>query len=392
MNKLLVVEDEVITSDLLRRYFEIVGYEVINALNGADAIKMAVEEQPRVVILDIMLPDTDGYEVCKQLRANEKTRHIPIIFLTQKDERRSRLDGLELGADDYITKPFDVEELRLRVHNILDRTGGTPLVDPRTSLPNMALIKERLPRLIDDPEAVFLDAQIEQYEAFGKQYGPVAANQVIRSTAKLIGDLLNEIDPARSFIGHPQDDHFLLGVPKDRVERVEKELPERFARRIVSFYDYPDQQRGEMKIGEKLVPFMSCVLVQVKAEKLQELVEPKGEPEAEKEPAEAPPAPVSESKEESPAAPEPEPDEPPEASEKEEKKEPDKPLILLPPESKGGAAAEDKAADAQSNGGKEAPDVKDEPTPEPVDKPEVEAAEEAPQPDSPSGPEESSAA
>ncbi|MBN1120247.1 MAG: response regulator [Anaerolineae bacterium] len=397
MNKLLVVEDEVITSDLLRRYFEIVGYEVINALNGADAIRMAVAEQPRVVILDIMLPDTDGYEVCKQLRANEKTRHIPIIFLTQKDERRSRLDGLELGADDYITKPFDVEELRLRVHNILDRTGGTPLVDPRTSLPNMALIKERLPRLIDDPEAVFMDAQIEQYEAFSKQYGPVAANQVIRSTAKLIGDLLNEIDPTRSFIGHPQDDHFLLGVPKEQVERLEKELPERFARRIVSFYDYPDQQRGEMKVGEKLVPFMSCVLVQVKAEKLKELIELRGEPEAKKEPAETAPEPEAveeslESKEESPVAPEPEPEETPAVSEKEEKKESDQPLILLPPVSKGEAAAEEKSADAQPNGGKEASDMSDESTSEAVDKPEVEAAKEAPQPDSSSGPEESSAA
>ncbi len=400
MNKLLVVEDEVITSDLLRRYFEIVGYEVINALNGADAIRMAVEEQPRVVILDIMLPDTDGYEVCKQLRANAKTKHIPIIFLTQKDERRSRLDGLELGADDYITKPFDVEELRLRVHNILDRTGGTPLVDPRTSLPNMALIKERLPRLVDDPDTVFLDARIEQYEAFSKQYGPVAANQVVRSTAKLIGDLLNEIDPTRSFIGHPQDDHFLLGVPKDQVERVEKELPERFSKRIVSFYDYPDQQRGEMKVDEKLVPFMSCRLERVEASKLQEIIEPAA-PAAEKKPAAVvaepepadPAIPESERREEAPAVPEPAPvdtpaaasdsskDEAPAAPGEEEKKEPPKPVILLP-ESRVEAAAEGESA-GQPNGGKEIPEKKED---------EVEAAKEVSQPDSPSDPEESSAA
>jgi DNA-binding response OmpR family regulator len=380
MNKLLVVEDEVITSDLLRRYFEIVGYEVINALNGADAIRMAVEEQPRVVILDIMLPDTDGYEVCKQLRANAKTKHIPIIFLTQKDERRSRLDGLELGADDYITKPFDVEELRLRVHNILDRTGGTPLVDPRTSLPNMALIKERLPKLVDDPDTVFMDARIEQYEAFSKQYGPVAANQVIRSMAKLIGDLLNEIDPTRSFIGHPQDDHFLLGVPRAQVERVEKELPERFAQRIISFYDYPDQQRGEMMIDEKLVPFMSCRLERVEAGKLQELIEPTA-PAAEKKPIEA----VAEPE---PAAPEPAPVDTLAASGEEEKKETSTPLILLM-ESKVEAAAEDKTAEGKPNGGREIPEEKED---EPVDRPEVEAAKEIPQPDSPSDPEESSAA
>jgi len=141
MNKLLVVEDEVITSDLLRRYFEIVGYEVLNAQTGGDALKLAEEHLPKVIILDIMLPDMDGYAVCRKLRSNEKTKDIPIVFLTQKDDRRDKLEGLELGADDYLTKPFDVEELRLRVHNIIGRIGGTPLVDPRTSRRNSSTSK-----------------------------------------------------------------------------------------------------------------------------------------------------------------------------------------------------------------------------------------------------------
>jgi CheY-like chemotaxis protein len=272
MNKLLVVEDETITSDLLRRYFEIVGYEVISALNGAEAIKMAVEHKPSVVILDIMLPDIDGYEVCKRLRADERTNRIPIIFLTQKDERRSKLDGLTLGADDYITKPFDVEELRLRIHRIIDRLGGTPLVDPRTSLPNMALIKERLPKLLDDPESLFLDIEIEHLDEFGKQYGPVAANQVIRSAAKIIGDLLHEIDPARSFIGHPRNNHFLLAIPRHAMERVEKELPSRFAKQAVKFYDYSDQTRGKMKMGEAFVPFMAFKILRISANALRSLL------------------------------------------------------------------------------------------------------------------------
>ncbi len=271
MNKLLVVEDEAITSDLLRRYFEIVGYEVLSALNGTDGIKMAEEHAPRVIILDIMLPDMDGYAVCRKLRGNPRTDKIPIIFLTQKDDRRDRLSGLELGADDYITKPFDVEELRLRVHNIIDRIGGTPLVDPRTSLPNMALIKERLPKLLDDPESIFLDVQLEQLEAFGKRYGPVAANQAIRSAARVIGDLLHEVDPTHSFIGHPRDDHFLLVTSKQSVSRVENELPERFGKNVKRFYDYPDQERGKMKVGDTLLPFMSFKVVRVSADALRAL-------------------------------------------------------------------------------------------------------------------------
>ena len=278
MNKLLVVEDEVITSDLLRRYFEIVGYEVLNAQTGGDALALAEEHLPKVIILDIMLPDMDGYDVCRKLRSSEKTKNIPIVFLTQKDDRRDKLEGLELGADDYLTKPFDVEELRLRVHNIIGRIGGTPLVDPRTSLPNMALIKERLPNLVDDPSSAFLDAEIQHFAAFEKQYGPVAANQVIRSAAKVIGDLLHEVNPKQTFIGHPRDDHFLLVVPKNALKRVESELPGRFAELSVRFYDAPDQERGKMKPDEgDEVPFMALKLTQVQADMLRLLMKPPDE-------------------------------------------------------------------------------------------------------------------
>ncbi len=274
MNKLLVVEDEVITSDLLRRYFEMVGYDVVNALNGTDAVKLAVEQKPEVIILDIMLPDMDGYTVCKKLRADARTDHIPIIFLTQKDERRDLLDGLGLGADDYVTKPFDVEELRLRVHNIISRMGGTPLVDPRTSLPNLDLMKQRLPKVLKEPDSVFLDVQVSQWIDFGKKYGPVAANQVIRGAAKIIGDLLHEVDPKNSFIAHPRDDHFLLAVKGDAaIQRVEKELSERFSSRVKSFYDETDVKLGKMQIDAKnLLPLMSLKMVRVNIDALKGLV------------------------------------------------------------------------------------------------------------------------
>jgi len=273
MHRLLVVEDEEITADLLRRYFEIVGYEVASALNGADAIRMARERKPDVIILDIMLPDMDGYEICKRLRSEERTEKIPILFLTQKDDRRDRLDGLGLGADDYITKPFDIEELRLRVHNIIARLGGTPLVDARTSLPSVDLIKERLPRLLEDPEIMYMDVQVEHLDAFGRQYGPVARNQVVRTAAKVIGDTLHELDPANSFIGHPRDDHFLVAFKRDHYGRMKEELPRRFEALIPNFYDYRDRERGRMHVGDDvLLPFMRLKLVRVHADALRPLV------------------------------------------------------------------------------------------------------------------------
>ncbi len=272
MNTILVVEDEEITSDLLRRYFNMVGYDVVNALTGKDAIQKAVDSKPTVIILDIMLPDMDGYEICKRLRSDERTDQIPIIFLTQKDDRRDRLDGLGLGADDYITKPFDIEELRLRVHNIISRLSGTSLVDARTSLPNMALIKDRLPRLLEDENSVFVNVQVLHIQAFTDKYGPVSQNQVIRSVAKTIGDVLHTIDPRNSFVGHPRDDHFLLAFSKEHLERVETELAERFSKNVRNFYDYTDAEAGHMIHGDKTVPFLDLKLFKVKPEALHALI------------------------------------------------------------------------------------------------------------------------
>jgi DNA-binding response OmpR family regulator len=269
MNKLLVVEDETITSDLLRRYFEIVGYSVLNALTGAAALEAAAAHHPAVIILDINLPDMDGYQVCERLRADPRTDHIPIIFLTRRGDRHDRLNGLRSGGDDYLTKPFDIDELRLRVHNIIDRMGGMTLVDARTSLPNTALIKERLPLLLAQPTSAYLDVQIEHLDSFAGQYGPVAANQVIRTTAKLIGDLLHEIDPRDSFIGHPRDDRFFIVARQAVIARVREGLDRRFREQVEKFYDPPDLARIKGHLGDGSGPLMSLKVVRVKAEALR---------------------------------------------------------------------------------------------------------------------------
>jgi CheY-like chemotaxis protein len=272
MNKLLVVEDETITSDMLRRYFEIVGYEVLASTTGLDAVRQAAEHQPKVIILDINLPDIDGYEVCRRLRSDQGTRQIPIIFLTRKDDRRDRLIGLELGADDFLTKPFDIEELRLRVHNIVGRMGGTALVDARTSLPSTTLIQERLPKLLDNAGSVFVDVEIEHLDVFGEGYGPVAVNQAIRSTAKIIGDLLHEVDPTESFLGHPNDNHFLIGIREQAAARVEKDLPSRFQNLRTKFYTETEMMRGSLMVKGQPRPLMDLKLTHIDGDAIQALL------------------------------------------------------------------------------------------------------------------------
>ena len=115
--RILVVEDDFDISNMLRIYFSGQGYEVQVAPRGGDALMLTRKQLPQLIVLDIMLPDMNGYDVCRELRSTTRTSHIPIIFLTQKDERSDKIAGLELGADDYITKTFDIEELKLRVKN-----------------------------------------------------------------------------------------------------------------------------------------------------------------------------------------------------------------------------------------------------------------------------------
>src|SRR5690349_13611448 len=169
--RILVVEDDFDISNMLRIYFSGQGYEVQVAPRGGDALTMTRKQLPNLIVLDIMLPDMNGYDVCRELRTTTRTSHIPIIFLTQKDERSDKIQGLELGADDYITKPFDIEELKLRVQGAIRRSERESLTDPRSGLPAGRLIEEQLRRIIREKDWALLDLRVNNFEAFKDVYG-----------------------------------------------------------------------------------------------------------------------------------------------------------------------------------------------------------------------------
>ncbi len=111
-SKILIVEDDLDVAEMLNAYFRVQGYEVFTVNWGEDGVRAAQTVMPDLMILDIRLPDIDGFEVARRVRSDRRTHEIPIIFLTEKREREDRLQGFEVGADDYITKPFDVQELQ----------------------------------------------------------------------------------------------------------------------------------------------------------------------------------------------------------------------------------------------------------------------------------------
>lgn len=243
--RLLIVEDDIDISAMLRIYFSSQGYEVDVALRGADALEKTRQVMPHLIVLDIMLPDFDGFEVCRTLRMNTRTSHIPIIFLTQRDERSDRLKGLEQGADNYITKPFDIEELKLYVQNAIARSERESLTDPQTGLPAGRLIEDELRKLIRQRKGwAFMDLRINNYEPFKDVYGFIAANDVLRFTAMLIGEVMDELGTPNDFVGHAGGDNFIVMTTEETASAVRQRLKTRFQEEVQTHYNFIDRQQG----------------------------------------------------------------------------------------------------------------------------------------------------
>jgi PleD family two-component response regulator len=238
---LLIVEDDQDIADMLNAYFRVQGYEVLVANWGEDGVKVSQNELPDLIILDIRLPDFDGYEVARQMRANRRTQDIPIIFLTEKRERDDRLRGLALHAEDYITKPFDIQELRLRVRNALRRNTRGSLTNPVTNLPEGDLVDERLRECQQEHGWGILVVTLDHFNEFRESYGFVASDDLLRAVAMMLHDTIREHGSPNDFLGHLAPNSFLLVIDSDSVDV----LKERIRKRMDVSMDYfnRDQDR-----------------------------------------------------------------------------------------------------------------------------------------------------
>lgn len=214
--KIFIVEDDIDLSEMLSAYFRVQGYEVLQATRGGEAISKIIETQPDLIVLDIRLPDDirqpgiDGYEVCRRLRQTRRTQNIPVIFLTEKREKEDKLAGLELGAVDYITKPFDIQELRLRIRNVLRRTRMNTLMNPVTGLPEGLLVREKLEEMLAKPEWGIVLAGVRGLNKFRSRFGFVATDDVSRAVTLMIANAVKENAGEDTFIGHADSGDFII--------------------------------------------------------------------------------------------------------------------------------------------------------------------------------------
>ncbi len=249
--RMLIVEDDSDISNMLRIYFQSNGYEVAVAQRGEDALDMCRKQLPHIIVLDIMLPDMDGYDVCRELRNNLRTSHVPIIFLTQKDERSDKIHGLELGADDYITKPFDLEELKLRVKSAINRATVQSLTNPTTGLPGGKLIEDQLRQLVRRNDWGIIYANVMGFNAFNEVYGFVAGEEVLRFVGMVLSQTVDKMGTPNDFIGHIGGDDFIVVTTRELVRPMVQDLKQRFDEGVGTHYDWQTRQQGYLVVRDE---------------------------------------------------------------------------------------------------------------------------------------------
>ena len=236
---------------------------------GNDALEQCRKQLPDLIVLDIMLPDMDGYAVCRALRTTTRTSHIPIIFLTQKDERSDRIAGLELGADDYITKPFDIEELKLRVRTAIRTHQRLNMTDPKTGLPSGRLIEDQLRSLMRTEGWSLLLIGIDNMKPFNDEYGFVAGDEVLRFAAMVLNEVVEEKGTLDDFIGHASNDTFILITKTKDVPALSNGLRDRFNEDIKSHYNFIHREQGGVELPDGTMAPLMCFSIGIVSDKTQ---------------------------------------------------------------------------------------------------------------------------
>ena len=177
--KILVVDDENHIVELISFNLETNGYEVISAFDGEEAIKKAQTENPALIILDLMLPKVDGIEVCRKIKGNDETSHISIIMLTAKSDETDKIIGLEIGADDYMTKPFSVKELMARVKAVLRRNKSKDSLSTSIKIGDIVIDDEKHEVIKSDKKIELTLKEFELLKVLAVNRGKVLSRNIL---------------------------------------------------------------------------------------------------------------------------------------------------------------------------------------------------------------------
>ncbi len=250
--RILVADDDPDILQFVRVNLELEGFEVDVAHDGKEAIAKVMASPPDLVLLDVMMPEMDGLTALRRLRMHPAATNTSVILLTAKTLPEDRVRGLELGADDYVTKPFDVDELMARVKAVLRRTQAMRDVSPLTGLPGNFRISSELERRVNEGgHFAVVHADLDNFKAFNDHYGFMRGDQVIKFTAHVMLEAAAEIEDVTTFVGHVGGDDFVATVNTDLVEEYCKAVIRIFDDGILDLYDTADALRGYIEVADR---------------------------------------------------------------------------------------------------------------------------------------------
>lgn len=241
----LIVPADDTTLDLLRAYFASAQYAILTAHSKEAALQLARQSLPQAIIADLDVADVDVAALCKEVRSSPRTQHIHITLLTPHARHDDRLTALSSGADEFLSKPVDAEELGLRVRNALRRAEFQNLVDPVTGLPGSRLVEEQLRALLrrKDPWAL-LRANLRGFRAFSTAYGFLAGEEVLRFAAQTLMHIVDESGAHDDFLGHAGGDNFVVITTLDRSGTIRQSFVEQFNTGVRAHYSFRERERG----------------------------------------------------------------------------------------------------------------------------------------------------
>ncbi|RRR69308.1 MAG: diguanylate cyclase [Candidatus Viridilinea halotolerans] len=242
--RILVADDDPTLCLLMSETLQDAGYEVAVAYDGDQLVRMAQDDPPDLLLIDLMMPLMDGFEAIRQLRNDTRTSHLPVIILTARSASSEVVIGFESGADDYIVKPYDIDVLLARIRSQLRRAAKLPVRNPLTGLPGNVLLEAELERQISHRTAfALLYIDLDNFKAFNDAYGFARGDRAIH----MLADVLSSIAPRDAFLGHIGGDDFAIVYYGEETEELCQRIIAAFDAQVRTLYDEADLQRGFLR-------------------------------------------------------------------------------------------------------------------------------------------------
>ncbi len=267
--KILVIDDNADLREIINHSLVQEGFKVLQSGDAISGIDSAKNDKPDLIILDVMLPEMDGFQVCALLKGKRETADIPIIFLSARDQVDDKIKGLNLGGVDYIAKPFKAEELIARIKSLLRSRSHDISLNPLSKLPGNKIIEEKLFELIKSGQKYavgYLD--IDNFKSYNDKHGFFQGDEVLLDISQILNNTIVEFGNSGDFVGHIGGDDFIFITTPDKINNICEVIIERFEDNKKNYYSKQDFKTGHIQTVNRLgveskIPLMTISIAVV---------------------------------------------------------------------------------------------------------------------------------